>query len=193
MAGFPPIGIVIAEKVQLYKRKHCTERNAYECDLPVPVTDWHHPARRVTIRETTDLSYATQIYTDGSKIGRKVEAGGAIYTDKRLVSKCKYKLQYCCSNNQAEQIAILKSLELLPTLEDHNTRSVAIYTDSKVTLDSLKNSSIHRFLTEEIRSMLGHLTMLNWTIHFGWVKAHTRIGGNEVADKLAQRSCPGSG
>ena len=132
------------------------------------------------------ISYATQIYTDGSKIGGKVGAGVAIYTDKRLVRKCKYKLQDYCSNNQVEQIGILKSLELLPTLEDHNTRTVAIYTNSKVTLASLKNSSIHRFLTEEVSNMVGHLTMLNWTIHFRWVKAHTGIEGNEVAGKLAK-------
>ena len=113
------------------------------------------------------ISYATQIYTDGSKIGGKVGAGVAIYTDKRLVRKCKYKLQDCCSNNQAEQIVILKSLELLPTLEDHNTRTVEIFADSKVTLASLKNSSIHSFLTEEICNMVGHLTMLNWTIPGG--------------------------
>jgi len=65
---------------------------------------------------------------------------------------------------------------------------VAIYTDSKVTLASLKNSFIHSFLTDEIRNMVGHLTMLNWTIHFGWVKAHTGIEGNEVADKLAKEA-----
>jgi ribonuclease HI len=112
----------------------------------------------------------------------------AIYTEKRLLRKCKYKLQGYCSNNQAEQIAILKSLEILPALEDHNTRTVAIFTDSKVTLASLKNSSIHSFLTEEIRNMVGHLTMLNWTIHFEWVKAHTGIEGNEVADRLAKEA-----
>jgi ribonuclease HI len=109
--------------------------------------------------------------------------------DKMLVRKCKYKLQDYCSNNQAEQVAILKSLKLLPTLENHNTRTVAICTDSKVTLASLKNSSIHSFLTEEIRNMVGNLTMLNWTIHFWWVKAHTGIEGNEVADKLAGIHC----
>ena len=30
--------------------------------------------------------------------------------------------------------------------------------------------------------------MLNWTIHFGWVKAHTGIEGYAVADKLAKEA-----
>jgi len=53
--------------------------------------------------ETTDsTSYATEIYTDGSKIGGKVGAGVAIYTEKMLVRQCKYRIQDCCSNNQVE-------------------------------------------------------------------------------------------
>jgi ribonuclease HI len=67
------------------------------------------------------------------------------------VTQCKYKLQSCCSNNQAEQIAILKALEL-PKLDDPAGRTVAILTDSKVTMDSLKNHSMHSFLIEEIRN-----------------------------------------
>lgn len=62
----------------------------------------------------------------------------AIYVDQVLKKQCRYKLQNCCSNNEAEQVAVLKSLEELTSLSDHNARTVAIYTDSKVTLASQK-------------------------------------------------------
>jgi hypothetical protein len=47
---------------------------------------------------------------------------------------------------------------------------------------------MHSSLIEEIRNKLRHLSALNWTIHFGWVKAHTGIEGNEAADKLAKEA-----
>jgi len=76
----------------------------------------------------------------------------------------------------------------LLSLPDQTNRTVAIYTDSKVTLDSQKNHTIHSVLIEEIRNMVRNLTKQNWSIHFGWVKAHTGIEGNEVADKLAKKA-----
>ena len=41
---------------------------------------------------------------------------------------------------------------------------------------------------EEIRNMVRYLTQQNWTIHFGWVKAHAGIEGNEVGDTLAKEA-----
>jgi ribonuclease HI len=86
-----------------------------------------------------------------AKGGDKVGAGAAIYVDLELRKCCKYKLGSRCTNNQTEQLAILKSLDELPVLPDHKNRTVAIYTDSQVTLDSLRNNSIHTPIIADIR------------------------------------------
>ena len=51
----------------------------------------------------------------------------------------------------------------------------------------------HTYTTEGIRNMVRHLTLLDWTIHFGWVKAHARIEGNEMADTLAKEAAQNEG
>ena len=159
LTGVQPIGIVTEGKTCLYKRKHSTGKEDHEWDKPLPAKEWPYPASRADVMETTDIiTYPTEIFTDGSEIGDKVGAGVAIYTDKRLVRKCIYRLQNHCSNNQAEHIAILNSLEQLLSLADQTNRTVAISTDSKVTLDSLKNNTIHSVLIEEIRNKVRNLT-----------------------------------
>jgi len=140
MAGVPPIGLVINGKAQLYKRMHGQETNDIVYDLPLPIREWPHPARQITITETNETkTYPTEIYTDGSKKESMVGAGATIYHNKQLIKKCKYKLHNHCSNNQVEQIAILKELQELQGMETPTGGEVAIYTDSKVTKDSLKN------------------------------------------------------
>jgi len=56
MAGVSSIGTVIAGKVQLYKRKHGLESSEHPCVTPLPVNEWPHPARRVTVTETSGLT-----------------------------------------------------------------------------------------------------------------------------------------
>jgi hypothetical protein len=83
MAGAPTIGIVIAGKGQLYKIKQGLEKCEQTCDLLLPPNEWPHPAQRVTITETNEMTkYSIEIYTDGSKDERQVGVGVTIYSNK---------------------------------------------------------------------------------------------------------------
>jgi len=53
------------------------------------------------------------VYTDGSKISGGVGSGIAIFKDNRLSLQLMYRLADECSNNQAEQLAIVKALQKL--------------------------------------------------------------------------------
>jgi hypothetical protein len=53
IAGVPPIGIVIEEKARMYEIKHTTGRHEHECDKPLQLKEWPHPARRLNMPETS--------------------------------------------------------------------------------------------------------------------------------------------
>ncbi|KAJ4442063.1 hypothetical protein ANN_11929 [Periplaneta americana] len=61
-----------------------------------------------------------------------------------------------------------------------------ILTDSRITIDSLKNNHNHKYLIEEIRKKVLILEKVNWTTEFFWIKAHSGTYGNELADRLAK-------
>jgi ribonuclease HI len=91
------------------------------------------------------------------------------------------------TNNQAEQLTILRPLENTENIQTE-VKTATIYTDSRMTLDSLKNSNIHTFFVEEIRRKLTGMRKIVWKIQFSWVKAHVGIQGNELADTLAKEA-----
>jgi ribonuclease HI len=113
-----------------------------------------------------------QFYTE-----RGVGSGIAIYIKNKLTHQIKHKQHNRCSNNQAEQTAILKALQALDTIKLSNDtpRTVKIFTDSKITLLSLKNVKNRKHVIEQIRR-----------------EAHSAISGNELADKLAKEATENS-
>jgi ribonuclease HI len=64
-----------------------------------------------------------------------------------------------------------------------NDRTVLISTDSRITLESLKN---RKNFIEKIRKKVIEMEKQNWKIEFTWVKAHAGHHGNELADQLAK-------
>ena len=112
----------------------------------------------------------------------------AVFVGKEFVAQLKFKLHNRCSNNQAEQLAIAKAVEVRESIDilENSPRTVTMFTDSRITLDSLKNVNNHGYLIEEIRKGVSILERVNWMIEFSWVKAHIGIYGNELADWLAK-------
>ena len=81
-----------------------------------------HPANTVTVEEVVSDEEATlHVFTDGSKEEQGVGAGTVVFKGSDLVAKFQLKLDNRCSNNQAEQLAILKVLE---TTESMNSLSI---------------------------------------------------------------------
>jgi len=109
IAGIRPIKITIERKVQTYM---ATKINNLEYDATLEVRNWRHRAEIAIVYEVENGTvYTVEGYTDGSKIGDSVGAAVVIFFNGRLVNQLKLKLHGHCSNNQPEQIAILKTLK----------------------------------------------------------------------------------
>ena len=78
--------------------------------------NWPNPAGEVKTTEDKENEQRTiLIYTDGSKNEHGVGSGVAIFVQQKLAVQLQFRLGTRCSNNQAEQLAILKALEAIET------------------------------------------------------------------------------
>jgi hypothetical protein len=67
-------------------------------------------------------------------------------------------------------------------------KTIMIHTDSRITLDSLKNMKNWNYLIEAIRKKTIVMEKENWYIEYTWIKAHAGHERNELADKLAKEA-----
>ena len=187
LTGLTPIVIKAEEEAKIFNIMRGSIQN--EIDKDEKPKDWIHPAEFVRIIETPE-DEEIQIYTDGSKNENGVGAGIAIFDKGKIEKKLKYKLHNNCSNNQAEQLAIVKAMEALEITNISNSRRrrATIYTDSKVTIQSIKNYRNHKSLIEKIRKKALELEKKEWIIQITWIKAHVGNYGNELADNLAKEA-----
>jgi ribonuclease HI len=191
LTGLTPIAIKAEEAARIYNIMRDSYQN--EIDTDEKINLWLHPAEYVRTIETPEnegKEEDIQIYTDGSKSEDGVGAGIAVFEKGKTKAKLKYKLHINCSNNQAEQLAVVKALEALGNINFSNsTRRIAtIHTDSKVTIQSVKNYRNHKSLIETIRKSAIELEKKDWIIQITWIKAHMGHYGNELADKLAKEA-----
>jgi ribonuclease HI len=175
----------------MYNARKTKASHTKEMDNALAYKDWPHPADCPIITVSEDNNDPTiQAYTDGSKGEQGVGFVADIFIGTQIVTQMKFKLDNRCSNNQAEQLAIFKALEAIDTIstEESSPRTATVYTESRLTIDSLRNPDNHAYLVEEIRRRVAKLQGSNWKIEFSWVKAHAGNYGNEIADKLAKEA-----
>jgi ribonuclease HI len=192
LTGLTPINIKIEEVVTLYNITTGRINQKYQINKAVNPRNWPHPADILSVSDAKDDGEESlwQVFTDGSKSEQGVGSGVAVFTGQELTEQLKFKLDNRCCNNQAQQLDVLKALEAIETQQvNYNQhRTVVIHTDSKITLDSIRNAKNHNHLVEEIRKRTVNLNKKNWKIKFEWVKAHFGIYGNEIADGLAKEA-----
>jgi len=56
-----------------------------------------------------------------------------------------------------------------------SSRAATVNTDSRITLQSLKNTKNHNYIIEEIRKKTMALEKRKWIIICTWIKAHVEI------------------
>jgi hypothetical protein len=84
---------------------------------------WQHPTETITLLTGNNEETSTiQIFTDRSKSEQRVGTGIAIFKSGTHTTSLQYKLNKRCTNNQAEQLAILRALEYTENLQTEDTK-----------------------------------------------------------------------
>jgi ribonuclease HI len=154
LAGTTPIIIKTEEVVKQYNIRKGKGSQTQLINRELEIKNWPHPADAVKIIEAKGYQGQTiQAYTDGSRNEHGVGSGVAIFVGKELAVQLKFKLDNKCSNNQAEQLAIFKALEVIKTIEitENSPRTATIFTDSRISIDSLQNVNNHSYFIEDTR------------------------------------------
>jgi hypothetical protein len=141
LIGITPIEIKAEETANVYRI--IRDRKKHQLDHEIELKDWTHPADTVTISEQNEANEHTiEIYTAGSKNAHGVRSGTFIYVQNMLTHQMNHKLHDKCSNNQAEQMAIVKALQAIETIKINTTtpKIIKIHTGSRITLETLKNT-----------------------------------------------------
>ena len=166
LTGMTPIAIKIEEAAQTYLHKEEAQIHS-----DIGVKHRQHPAETITtVLEDNDERSLIQIFTDGRKTEKGVGACIAIFQSGHHIKCLQCRLNKRCPNNQAEQLAILTALNYTENMQTTD-KIATIYTDSQITLDSLRNGNIHTFIIEEITKKLNEMIKTDWKIKLRWVKA----------------------
>lgn len=198
LTGLLPLDLRIQESAQLYEAKRGRPLEEILGDRSVEekvcFMQALHPAEEteVVFQCLEDMLPETvakfnirgpQIFTDGSKIEGKVGAALSEWNDSKEIRAKKYKLEPFCTVFQAELYALYQAVQIAKTYPVTN-----ILSDSRSSLELLKNQNSFNPLAFAIRVDLTSLHKQNKQVNLFWIRAHVGVTGNERADQLAKEA-----
>jgi guanylate kinase len=118
LTGLTPIAIKVEEAFQFYQLTRGNTKEEALVDGDMGVNYWHHPAEKITVlTENNEETSSIEIFTDGSKSKQGVGTGVAVFRSGNHMKSLKYRLNKRCTNNQAEQLAILRALKYAENIQ----------------------------------------------------------------------------
>lgn len=162
----PPQPIIITDLMDLTAGKANTSKKTYQ-DL-------------FNKMNKSKFENHAKFYTDGSK--REETSGcSVIYEDQEII----FKLPNEFAISSCEAFAIDQALDII--LET-NTSPAAILTDSKTSLDLIKNTLCPERTIQNIQRKLAKCLTHHLEVSLVWIPSHQDITGNEKADKAAKKA-----
>ena len=79
----------------------------------------------------------------------------------------------------------MKALEYIEHLNEEE-KTALIYTDSRITLQLLRNHKRHSHIIDQIKNKVLDMERDEWKVEFSWVEAHAGQRGNGLADRLVK-------
>jgi hypothetical protein len=157
-----PIDLKIEQAARVYQLTKGNNKGKALFDKDMEVKYWQHPAEAsISSTEEKEEKDTIQIYPDGSKTDKGVGSGIAIFESGTYIKSIQRRLHEKCTNNQAEQLAILTALQFKESTQ-RTDKNITIYTDSKITLDKLRNTKILTYIIEEIRRKCIEMNKTDW-------------------------------
>ena len=199
ISNIAPIDIKIKERAAMESTKILGRRpenidRTIELESPVAVTNLPHPGKRIITNYLmiTDHNDADRritnnkisIFTDGSKMDGQTGAAYIITKNQQPIDQRKWRLADHCSVFQAELFAIKMALLHQP----ETTSEIQIFSDSKSSLDAIKDRTNCHPLVVDINNRIDELRETGTHVQLFWIKAHTDYIWNETADRLAKEA-----
>ena len=139
-------------------------------------------------KEMPPVMSQLNIFTDGSKIDRRVGAAYVMYKHREEFREDKFNLPETSTVFQAEMLAIREAARDLSVMVRFDY--VRIFVDSQAALLALAQQSCTSKLVKETTELLNEAAK-HKAIILCWTKAHVGTIGNERADTLAKEGAVG--